>query len=71
VRKVWMLLSVLAFIALGFLWFGRSSASRLKAGSRAPNFALTDQNGHSVKLSDYLGKKTVVLAFYIKAFTSG
>jgi peroxiredoxin len=43
----------------------------LKIGDRAPDFELQDQNGREVKLADYLGKKNVVLAFYIKAFTGG
>jgi peroxiredoxin len=44
---------------------------RLKPGDRAPDFSLQDQNGYEVKLRDYLGKKSVVLAFYVKAFTGG
>jgi len=48
-----------------------TSRAQLKVGDRAPNFALQDQKGQTIKLSDYLGKKTVVLAFYIKASTPG
>jgi len=40
-------------------------------GQPAPDFVLNDQNGHPARLSDYRGKKTVVLAFYIRAFTPG
>jgi peroxiredoxin len=40
-----------------------------KVGDRAPDFTLADQNGAMVLLSEFLGKKRVVLAFYIKAFT--
>jgi len=43
----------------------------LKIGDAAPDFALPDQNGQTVRLSDFRGKQSVVLAFYIKAFTSG
>jgi len=43
----------------------------LKVGDRAPDFALTDTEGQTVKLSDYRGKKNVVLAFYVLAFTGG
>lgn len=43
----------------------------LKVGDRAPDFSLIDQNGSVVKLSDFREKKSVVLAFYIKAFTPG
>ncbi|MGH9404160.1 MAG: redoxin domain-containing protein [Terriglobia bacterium] len=50
---------------------GRSNSGPLKVGDQAPDFSLPDQNGNLVKLSDYLGKKNVVLAFFIKAFTGG
>lgn len=43
----------------------------LKPGDPAPDFSLQDQNGQEVRLRDFLGKKRVVLAFYIKAFTGG
>lgn len=42
----------------------------LEVGIKAPDFTLSDQNGDTRKLSDYLGKK-VVLYFYPKAMTSG
>jgi len=37
----------------------------------APDFTLPDQNGKQVKLSEFRGKKTVILAFYVLAFTGG
>jgi peroxiredoxin Q/BCP len=42
----------------------------LEAGDKAPDFALPDQNGETVKLEDLRGE-TVVLYFYPKADTSG
>ena len=42
----------------------------LKAGDRAPDFDLEDQNGKRIKLSDYRGKK-LLLYFYPKADTPG
>ena len=44
---------------------------RLAPGDKAADFSLPASNGKTVKLADYLGKKTVVLAFYPKAFTGG
>lgn len=38
----------------------------LEAGERAPSFALPDQDGNEVKLSDLKGE-TVVLYFYPRA----
>jgi peroxiredoxin Q/BCP len=47
------------------------AATHLKVGDKAPDFTLPDTAGKPVKLSDYLGKKNVVLAFYVLAFTGG
>jgi cytochrome oxidase Cu insertion factor (SCO1/SenC/PrrC family) len=62
--------AVLALVTSGML-FPLFSKAELKVGDRAPDFALPDQKGNTVKLSDFRGKKTVVLAFYIKASTLG
>jgi peroxiredoxin Q/BCP len=43
----------------------------VKEGNKAPNFTLLDDQGKKWKLSDYAGKKVVVLFFYPKANTSG
>ncbi len=45
--------------------------THLKVGQAAPDFTLTDTAGKPVKLSDFKGKKNVVLAFYVLAFTGG
>ena len=42
----------------------------LETGKKAPDFALPDEDGKMVKLSDYKGKRVVVF-FYSKANTSG
>lgn len=47
---------------------------KLKVGDPAPDFTLKYFDGHDLKdvsLSQYRGKKNVVLAFYIFAFTDG
>jgi len=49
-------------------------SSMPKVGDMAPDFTLKYFDGNDrkdVKLSDYRGKKNVVLAFYIFAFTGG
>lgn len=43
----------------------------IAAGDRAPDFKLHDQNGRAVSLSEYRGKKAVVLYFYPKDETPG
>jgi cytochrome oxidase Cu insertion factor (SCO1/SenC/PrrC family) len=45
--------------------------TNLKVGEKAPNFTLLNDHWQPVTLSSFRGKKTVVLAFYILAFTSG
>lgn len=42
----------------------------LKAGDKAPDFALTSDTGEKISLKDFKGKK-VVLYFYPKDMTSG
>lgn len=41
-------------------------AQTLKTGDKAPDFTLTDQNGKPWTLSDYIGKKVLVIYFYPK-----
>ncbi|MGQ9814111.1 MAG: peroxiredoxin [Candidatus Roseilinea sp.] len=42
-----------------------------RVGQIAPDFALPDQTGRLVRLSDYRGLKNVVLYFYPKDYTPG
>lgn len=44
--------------------------THLKPGDKAPNFTALDQEGNTISLSDYKGKKLVVF-FYPKASTPG
>ena len=44
-------------------------AQALKAGDKAPDFSVVSTTGKPVALGDYLGKKNIVLFFYIAAFT--
>ncbi|GAA0968027.1 peroxiredoxin [Actinocorallia libanotica] len=41
----------------------------VEVGAKAPDFELKDQHGTPVKLSDFAGKKDVVLVFYPLAFS--
>ena len=52
----------------------KEGSSMPKVGDMAPDFTLKYFDGSDlkdVKLGDYRGKKNVVLAFYIFAFTGG
>lgn len=56
------LLSVSTVSAQGLMMATRSKTDPVKIGETAPDFALTDENGRAVKLSDL--KQTTVLVFY-------
>lgn len=45
--------------------------TNLKVGDVAPDFTLLSNAWKPVKLSDFRGKKNVILAFYVLAFTGG
>jgi peroxiredoxin len=47
------------------------SNTHLKVGDMAPDFTLPDTDNKPVKLSDFRGKKNVVLSFFPAAFTAG
>jgi peroxiredoxin len=59
--------------AVAAVLFGQSSPPKthLKVGDEAPDFTLPSTTGQQVKLSDFRGKKNVVLAFFPAAFTGG
>lgn len=43
----------------------------MKVGEQAPDFELKSHTGEAIKLSSYLGKKKVILFFYVKDNTPG
>jgi len=47
----------------------KGNAMAVEVGDSAPDFELKDQHGSPVKLSDFRGKKDVVLVFYPLAFS--
>jgi peroxiredoxin Q/BCP len=49
----------------------RTVKTHLKVGDPAPDFTLRATDGNTYKLSDFKGKKNVVLAIYVLAFTGG
>jgi peroxiredoxin Q/BCP len=48
-----------------------ANVTELKVGDQAPDFSLQAGDGKTYKLSDFKGKKAVVLAWFPKAYTSG
>ena len=48
-----------------------ATKTHLKIGDMAPDFTLPSTTGKPISLSEFRGKKTVVLAFISAAFTGG
>ena len=61
-----MLKSLLAGAAL---MLASQSGYALQVGDRAPDFSLASTTSANIRLSDFAGKKSVVVFFFIGAFT--
>lgn len=66
-RELCVLTAVLTVAALGV---GGAMAAELEVGDVAPPFELPGSDGNTHTLAQYEGK-TVVLAWFLKAFTGG
>ena len=63
-------LAALTALTFASLAHADSPAARvLGPGDKAPDFTLLSNDWKEVKLSDFRGKKNVVLVFYVLAFT--
>jgi hypothetical protein len=71
-KTIYLLTLTLAFALSAFAQTApKPPSTHLKVGDAAPELVLNDTDGNTVKLSDFKGKKSVVLAFYVLAFTGG
>jgi peroxiredoxin Q/BCP len=61
----------LFLVSLVLLNHRQALAGELAPGDKAPDFSLPGTDGKTHSLSDYLGQKVVVLAWFPKAKTSG
>jgi len=66
----------MALAALSIPAFAQNAPphTNLKVGDMAPDFTIAGRmntSGKDIKLSDFRGKKNVVLAFFPAAFTGG
>lgn len=52
--------ALVGYLAWSYGWGGVASV-----GDRAPSFTLEDGDGRPVNVGEYLGRKPVVLAFYM------
>lgn len=62
-----MAIGLAAALAVGV----KAQSTELKVGDTAPDFSLQASDGKTYKLSDFKGKKAVVVAWFPKAFTQG
>lgn len=69
-NRFWWLVPFTIGVMLWGVWSVVFSAAPLKEGSKAPEFSLVGSDGKTHRLSDYQGKR-VVLMFYPKSHTPG
>ena len=62
-KKIGLILLVVAFLVY-CASAGQSQEVSPKVGDNAPDFSLVDASGNEIRLSDFKGKKNVVLVFY-------
>jgi peroxiredoxin len=58
-----LLLGVLLVLSAGHVM-------ALQAGDKAPDFSLTATTAEKIGLADFIGKKPIVVFFYLYAFTN-
>ncbi len=69
VRRLGM--SGLAAVLLYSMWSvaGATVATALEVGEKAPDFTLPSTTGEKISLNQFLGKKLVLIEFYVADFT--
>lgn len=62
--------SGLVAVLLGSVWSGAGAtvATALEVGEQAPDFTLPSTTGEKISLSQFLGKKLVLIEFYVADF---
>jgi hypothetical protein len=61
-------LALAALLSIG-LWMGPMPAPAAEVGDKAPDFLMHSTVGETVRLSDYQGKKNILMFFFVAAFT--
>lgn len=65
----WTRVIIVLLLSGVFLLLSAGRLMALQVGDKAPDFSLPANTAEKVSLADYLGKKNVVVFFYIGAFT--
>jgi peroxiredoxin Q/BCP len=63
--------TLLLGLGVATLLGSQSFGADLKKGDKAPDFELKGTDGKTYKLSDFKGRKAVLIAWYPKALTGG
>jgi hypothetical protein len=69
IQAVQRIMVVAAVLSIG-LWALPRPAPAVEVGDKAPDFLMHSTMGETVRLSDYQGKKHVLMFFFLGAFTS-
>ena len=64
----WISVFMVVLVSMALLFFNVGDVMALKVGDKAPDFTLPSTTGEKISLSQFRGKKPVVLFFYLFAF---
>jgi peroxiredoxin len=70
-RSVWATAAAIVVGVVNVMTRRIEPSGALKPGDRAPDFSLPGSDGRTYRLSDFAGRRAVVLAWFPKAFTGG
>ena len=63
-----IIIFIVMLVGVGMIFFNATEVIALDIGDKAPDFTLPSTTGEKISLSQFLGKKPVVLYFYPFAF---
>ena len=64
----WRCLMMAVLLSSVLLGLGASHVLALQVGDKAPDFSLPATTAEAINLADFVGKKPVVVFFYLYAF---
>jgi hypothetical protein len=70
-RRRWTPVIAAVLLSAAVLLLSATQAMAVKAGDKAPDFSLAGTTAEKISLADFVGKKPVVVFFYLYAFTGG
>jgi hypothetical protein len=70
-RRRWISVIAAALLSAVLLLLISTQAMAVKVGDKAPDFSLPATTAEKISLSDYLGKKPLVIFSYLYAFSGG